>query len=401
MKTKLITTIMIMLFLASITAIVIPVQAGVAKPIHVYPGQSIQTAVDLAGIGGTVIVHSGVYHQTIMLTVAHNGLTLISDGAILDGDGAANNEAQLVDAITIDKCVKGVTIKNFEIREYRGTGNGQGNGIQAWNDGTSDIKVIGNTIHDNSWNAILVGNEGTGLHEHWSVKDNVIYGNGFYSLELTNAKNSVIAGNTVEGGYAGILIQARNTIPRTGVFDPANVRVTGNEVSGAVVGIYVIALVSEPTEPFNPISDAYTELRTVVLADNNVHDNAQFGIYGWGYYGVLAGVTITNNEVMNNGAYHGIVLNNAEWSKVANNEVSGSGMDGIALYGGSSNNKVSDNDAHNNGRYGISVRGVSSYNTISDNIVLNNVVLDLHWDGTGTDNVWKDNTYGTKSPNIP
>jgi len=375
---------------------------GPACDVTVTAPDSIQAAIDATPEGVVCLDDSGgVFHQSVVFGIEDSGITLTAaPGAnpVLDGtDPADGDTTLLVDGIRLLASASNVTIKGLEILNYTGSGVGSGNAIQAWNAGTSNISIIENWMHDNDYNAILVGNEGTGLHTGWEVKKNIIESNGYYGIELTNGSNCQIEKNTVTDGQFGILIQARNTIPGSGEFDPANIKVKHNEVSGASsVGIYVIAQVSEPTDPFNPISDAYTELRTVVLADNNVHDNANHGIFCYGYFGVVVGVTIKHNNVKDN-VGHGIGFYNAEWSQVEKNKVSGSGSDGIALYGGASNNDVEKNKVSDSGRYGISLRGEASDNLVNKNKVTDSVDYDLYWDGTGTGNTWNKNKYKTSN----
>jgi parallel beta-helix repeat protein len=377
MNKKLITTIMIMLFLASITVSVIPVSAQTKKPIHVYPGQSIQAAIDAAGLGGRVIVHAGEYHQSVVIP---HSIVLISDGAILDGtppvDTTTPPSTLTYDAIRIEEGVRDVTIKYFEIRDYKDTGSGQGNGIQAWNRGTSNIKIIGNTIHDNSWNAILVGNEGEGLHVGWEIKDNTVYNNGFYNIEITNGKDCVIAGNTVTGPggiYAvGILVQARNFASPDDITS-SGIVVADNIVSGFSggwrSGIYLLAYA---------VTGKKATLTDVRVSDNEAHMN-RYGIFAWGYgESEVKNIRITDNSVHDN-----IV------------DASTGGGDGIRLLG-TYDSLVSDNTVLFNGRDGIRMSTGSSANQISDNTALNNGRHDLRNDDDAGVNVWKDNVYGTK-----
>ena len=262
--------------------------------LHVHPGDSIQDAIDDADPGEKVLVHAGVYHQSVVFGPEDSGITLKGEpGAILDGTGAPG-----VDGITLLAGVSGVTIEGFEIRNYSGPGTGQGNAIQAWNDGTSDITIENNVMHDNSWNAILVGNEGTGLHTGWHVRHNHIYANGVYSLELTNAQDSEIRGNIVEGGVVGILVQARNTIPESGMVTVSDVRVMDNTVSGAAwTGIYILAMASGPTPPFDPIVGAWSTLEDIMVQRNEVDQSGA----GWGawVYGYLSG-RVYNARIIHN-----------------------------------------------------------------------------------------------------
>ena len=99
---------------------------------------TIQAAVDAANPGDTILVNPAVYSEAVAIN--KNDLTLVAKpGAILDGTGLA--DVGDVNGFTIANGVSGVTIKYFEIRNYTSTRTGVGNGIQAWNRGTSSIII--------------------------------------------------------------------------------------------------------------------------------------------------------------------------------------------------------------------------------------------------------------------
>lgn len=266
----------------------LPMAAAVsAATIDVNPGDSIQAAVDSASPGDVVIVHAGTYHQSVVFGPEDSGITLKGEaGAILDGSETADPGTTLgVDAIRLSADVSDVTIEGFEICYYTGTGAGQGNAIQAWNSGTSNIIVQNNDMHDNSWNAVLVGNEGQGLHTGWEIRKNTVCDNGAYSLELTNAQDSEMRGNTVSGGTIGILVQARNTVPNSGMITVSDVRVMQNTVSGAAwTGVYILAMASGPVPPFPGILGAYATLEDVMFIGNEVSGDSN-GVWVYGYLG--------------------------------------------------------------------------------------------------------------------
>jgi len=265
---------------------------------YVNPGDSIQAAVDISVPGDVIIVSAGEYHQSVVIST--NNITLKGEnGAILDGNTPADfGTILLVDAIRLSAGVSKVTIEGFEIRFYTGTGNGQGNAIQAWNSGTSNITVQNNEMHHNSWNAILVGNEGQGLHIGWKIRNNNVYGNGFYSIELTNAQSSEIRDNIAMGGVIGILVQARNTVPNSGIITVNGVRVMGNTVIGAAwTGVYITAMASGPTQPFPPITGAWATLENVIFQGNEV-DQTGAGSGAW-VYGYLGG-NVYNAKIIRN-----------------------------------------------------------------------------------------------------
>ena len=322
--------------------------------IDVYPGDSIQAAIDAADEGDTIVVHAGEYHQSVVIST--NDITLEGEeGAILDGDSPADTGTTLgVDAIRLSAGVSGVTIEGFEIRDY--TAGARSSGIVAWNDGTSDITVEDNEIHDNAWNGILVGNEGTGLHTGWVIEDNEVYDNGYVGIEITAGEDCKIEDNEVDGEEAGILVHARkNAIHSSGI------KVEGNTVSGATYGIWVFAWLT-------------ATLSEIEVSDNEVHDNF-VGIYLWSYQsGLVEDSLVAENDVYDN--YYGILVDNTHDSEVSENEVSDSGSIGIGLIWLSSGNLIEENEVEDSGSF------------------------DLYWDGTGSGNVWKENEYGTKTDNI-
>lgn len=364
---------------------------------------TIQAAVNAASPGDTIRVCAGVYAE--MVVISTNDITLKGGpGAILDGSTLGNG-----DGITIQGGVSKVTIKGFEIRSYQGTSDGVGNGIQAWNCGTSDIKVIGNHIHDNSWNGVLVGNEGEALHTGWSIKENNVYNNGFADIELTNGKGSEIKGNTVASGSAsffdGILVQARNfdygylpcSLPGATVTS-SGIKVSDNEVTGPypVAGIDLLALAGGTAGP-----------RKAVLQDVKVAENEVGGarILARGFAGTFGGslatvsdaklIGIVENNVHNNSAGPGIHLSRVTDSAVKENNASNNER-GIVL-NDSDNNRILENTANDNTTYGIRLINDSTGNTISENTATGNGTFDLFHDAASTPNTWRDNTCGTKS----
>ena len=151
---------------------------------HVYPGQSIQNALDSASPRDTIIVHKGVYHQSVVIK---KSIILVGDGAILDGTNADGGTV-LSDAITIAGGVSGVTVKRFEIRDFGRFG------IQASNDGTSNINIVANLIHDISNAAVNLAGTGAGLQENWLINGNTI-SNAAVGIAASQVRRLVISNN--------------------------------------------------------------------------------------------------------------------------------------------------------------------------------------------------------------
>jgi len=256
---------------------------------------SIQAAID-SNPGGVVCL-SGTFYQSVVFGPEDSGTTLsAADGAspVLDGTGPADSGTTLlVDAIVLLDGVTGVTIEGLEIRNYSPSASpccGQGNAIQAWDVNTSNISVRKNNMHDNSWNAVLVGSEGGYAHTGWAVHHNTATNNRFAQIELTNASSSSVHNNTATSGNTagsiGILVQGRNTVASSGLVVTQGVSVKNNAVSATKtidfdgpggddptdyrIGVYVLALASGPVSPFPGITGAEAELRGVSVGSNQI-----------------------------------------------------------------------------------------------------------------------------------
>lgn len=376
---------------------------GVECPNAAYT--TIQAAVDAANPGDTIRVCAGVYAEVV--TINKNDLTLKGEpGAILDGTTIGNVTPDA--GIVIAGGVNGVTIKYFEIRNYTSPFTGEGDGIQAWNCGTSNITIKNNVIYDNSWNGILVGNEGEAVHTGWSIKENNVYNNGFADIELTNGKDSKIKENTVSSGSAsffdGILVQARNfdygylpcSLPGATVTS-SGIKVSDNEVTGPypAAGIDLIALAGGTNGP-----------RTAVLQDVKVAENEVDGarILARGFAGTFGGTLATVSDAtdleisendIHNSPVPGIHLNRVTYSEVTENQANDNER-GIVLVD-SDNNSIKENEANDNTTYGIRLIVGSTGNTISENTATGNGTFDMFHDDTSTPNTWDENTCGTSS----
>ncbi len=96
---------------------------------HVYPGESIQTAVDSAIPGDTIFVHNGTYYaySSPFVRITTDSLTLIGesrDGVILEGVGTST----IGWAKGIHVTANNVTIKNLTVQNF-GTINTGGYGV--------------------------------------------------------------------------------------------------------------------------------------------------------------------------------------------------------------------------------------------------------------------------------
>lgn len=227
---------------------------------------TIGAGVETVDPAGTVNVAVGVYPEAITI---NKSLTLNGDpgdtaagpgpnAPVLDGTGFSGRNA-----IVISAGVSGVTIRGFEIRNYGPTdaarfmrenravardfsrpltvnpallrlSASRASAIQAWNNGTSDVTVEDNNLYALGWNAILVGNEGQGVHTGWIVRNNIV-SSAAYGIELTNARNSQVSGNAITVGpnswSTGVFINSYNFLG--GATSAGANSVSGNTITTA------------------------------------------------------------------------------------------------------------------------------------------------------------------------
>jgi len=374
---------------------------------QVYPGDSIQAKVDATAAGGSVIVHDGIYHQSVVL---NKSLTFRGDGAVLDGTLPADPGTPLLDhGIIIAAGTSNVVIEGIEIRSC------QGNGICAWNQGTSGIILRGNNIHDCKGAGIQAGNRGEGYHDSWRITNNEVFNNlGRYGIDLRNARNSVISQNTVTqpaGTSAGIYVAAWNGVSSAPVAATA-VNVSYNTVRGSaiylkadressggeavlenvrVIGNQVLGSGWDGIWAGSP-AGAYREVRSVIVRGNDIRESAGGGIV---LHNVRDASVVENTVKKNGGA--GVFLNSVPDSNVRCNVASGNDS-GIRLAGPDSrSNKILENTCNNNTNFGISLVMGASNNLVRDNDAFNNGAFDLFQEANCNGNVWKYNDFGTTS----
>lgn len=180
--------------------------AGPTPPsaIEVFPGSSIQTAINGAPPGAVIHVNGpGTYNESLVIT---KSITLIGNpgdanpgpglnAPILDGTGFIGKWA-----IQIGFGVTNVVIEGFEIRNYGPNGNTDADGVVAWNAGTSNVIIQDNYFHNLGYAAVLTGNGwggSQGLHDNWQIKNNIVDTCGAYAFDIENAKNSEVSYNTI------------------------------------------------------------------------------------------------------------------------------------------------------------------------------------------------------------
>ncbi len=174
------------------------------------PWKTLTKAASVAGPGDTVLVRSGTYAQTLKPLksgTAAGRLTFKArggDSVTLDGQNLLST------GINLSMPASYTRVEGFEVRNFTGTGVF----IQAWgSQGSTNVEVVGNRIHDNKGDAISARNSANSF-----IENNEIYANGLTAVAIGGqygSTNLTIRGNDihyngkdgVQGGGNGVVVE--------------------------------------------------------------------------------------------------------------------------------------------------------------------------------------------------
>ncbi len=337
---------------ASTLALTGAAQARPASTFDVFPGDSIQAAINAASPGDTIVVHPGVYHESLL--IKKNDIRLSGSGASTEGTVLEPPTSPT------KRCMKG----GSGICVFGSKSGGPVSGVRV-----SGFLVQG--FH-------VFGLVGFGAQDTW-VTHNAFVNNGEYGASTFASTGTHFLYNTASGsGEAGFylgdtpkgnfVVRGNESFGNTqGIFlrDSAYGKVFDNDAHGNCIGIIVLD------------TGAPTTAGHYTIHDNQVHQNNKFCPGQGGAEGqppvsgvgiaIIGGVdnTVWANTVWGNKPSHGNTFNPS----------------GILL---------------NTGK-GLSGGGVETGNKITSNQAYHNHAVDISWDQKGN-NTFKKNKCDFSDP---
>jgi parallel beta-helix repeat protein len=321
----------------------------------VHPGDSIQAAVDGAKPGTTIYIEPGDYAQTVVVAKARISIIglrdALGDGVVIENPGSSANGVT-VTATGSEFVLKDVVIEHFGQNGVilAGTNGFDLEGITATDNGDyglfpvySSHGLIDNcTARGHRDTGIYVGQSTDILVTHNAAFDNV---NG---IEIENSSRIVVSSNESFNNVVGVLV---DLLPGLQVTVSSNIMVSGNFVHD---NNHVNFAEPGDITSFEPTGTGILILGTdhTTIEGNLVLDNNSVGI------GLASSLLISMLGALPPSAFAGIDPNPSHTS-IVNNVVLGNGS-------------------------------TSPVPTIPG--------ADLLWDGSGRDNFWSGNIYGSSFP---
>jgi len=340
-------------FAALVAALVVPAASvSAASVFHVRSGGDIQTALDRAPSGGTVVVDRGTYHGNLLI---EKSVRLIGHGAVIVPDTSTPptpNSCPPVSGLCIvgrvspqgivTKAISNVWLSGFTVRGFSGMG-------------VMVIGVNGFTAADNTF----ANNGDYGIFANQSSRISYLYNvahnnnaPGLYIGDSPRANATVVGNQSYSNNGEGLLFR-----------DSLGGRITGNVLYGNCAGIFVLN------------TGAPGAAGNVTIALNDVRSNNRLCPGEQGEAPPLGGIGIGVLGAQNTVVVANLVRNNV-------------GQQGSGIPGGG----IVVLDTTNFGG------GAPTGNTVRANALSGNTPNDLMSDGAGTGNTFSSNSCTTSTP---
>ncbi|MFH0945128.1 MAG: right-handed parallel beta-helix repeat-containing protein [Planctomycetota bacterium] len=338
--------------------------ADVEVPLHT---SDINTALLMAGPGGTVTVAGDTYYQNVSIPFSNQ--TLRADGKVTIDGGGSNV------GITVASGATGVKIEDMRVRNCS-------TGINILGDNAT---VDGCQVRLTSFYGILLSTSDNTTIEHTKIKDTGSHGvYGFMSdncvIEKCSIKRSGEAGIYLLGNVNSIL---DNKIADTGTH-------------GIQLGTDITAASGNLIED-NDISAAHSDaIACYALSSNStIQENV---IHGATFDGIDIAITSNGHTLFKNKIYtsgdNGIEVGGDNCT-VSQNKCWQSQSDGIRVEAGSNNSLYFKNVSKFSQAYGIAVSGTS--NNFTQNKMKLNLLLDRYSAVALAANIWLNNKFNTSN----
>ncbi len=357
-----------------------------ARTLVVHPGESIRDAISRAASGDRIEVLPGVYREGAPGDL--NALTVTLDGIELVGVPSRHRPVVLENAGG----------QSFGI--WVSPADSAGPGPEA-DDEHPPCGLSGSTLHGFSLSGFTVkGFAVHGVHlacvDGFALTGNVSDGNGVYGLFPVVSREGVMSGNEVmnTGSDAGIYVGQSDDVLISGnrahdnllgieVENSRHCAVVGNEVTGNTFGLFVDIL---------PFLERGTQETTLVARNrvfgNNRPNTAEPGdllsFLPPGIGILLAGADTT--RVSDNTVFENDFVGIGVVSLCTGLALSGTPCAGLDIDPNPDGNRIVGNSVTGNGTVPTGIPALDALRA------------DLAWDGTGSGNCWKSNSFATSVP---
>jgi nitrous oxidase accessory protein len=322
-----------------------------AEEIIVVPGKStLQSAIDMAQPGDTLLLASGIYTGSINI---HQSLSLLGDkSSVVDGEGSSH----VITVSAADVIIKGLTIQH--------SGNvleDEDSGIFITDKG-DHAHIEDNHLENNQIGVYLKGPESA------IVSNNVIIGSQFHRMNdrgngvyLWNTPGSIIKGNEIRYGRDGIFVNAS----RNNVF-------TGNQMSDLRFAIHY--MYAHDSEVSNNVSINNHVGFALMFSDRiTVKGNTSTGDSDRGLFFNFANYSVIESNRVTGGTEKCVFIYNANFNQIYNNSFEECNI-GVHFTAGSEKNEIYSNAFINN-RTQVKYVGTRY----------------IEWSKDGIGNYWSDN----------